>query len=201
MYTYYIAGFPIADELYHHGIKGQKWGIRRFQNEDRSLTPAGKERYGRGTTSSDSNENSNKGDTLRKAAKYAAIGVGTAAAAYGAYKLGTSDMAKEFLASQKIKAAMAKDASLLSMRKMESKDLDELLGRLRVEDEIRRKTYDALTSSADPKTNAIMNAGKKVIEAGLTGVASYAGYAILSKAFDRRQAANYIFPNPNKKGK
>ena len=26
-------------ELYHHGIKGQRWGIRRFQNEDGSLTP------------------------------------------------------------------------------------------------------------------------------------------------------------------
>lgn len=28
-------------EFYHHGIKGQKWGIRRFQNKDGSLTPAG----------------------------------------------------------------------------------------------------------------------------------------------------------------
>lgn len=32
-------------ELYHHGIKGQKWGIRRFQNEDGTLTDAGKARY------------------------------------------------------------------------------------------------------------------------------------------------------------
>lgn len=32
-------------ELYHHGIKGQRWGIRRYQNEDGTLTPAGKERY------------------------------------------------------------------------------------------------------------------------------------------------------------
>lgn len=31
-------------ELYHHGILGQKWGIRRFQNKDGSLTPAGKKR-------------------------------------------------------------------------------------------------------------------------------------------------------------
>ena len=33
-------------ELYHHGIKGQKWGVRRFQNKDGSLTPAGEKRYG-----------------------------------------------------------------------------------------------------------------------------------------------------------
>lgn len=32
-------------ELYHHGVKGQKWGVRRFQNKDGSLTPAGKKRY------------------------------------------------------------------------------------------------------------------------------------------------------------
>lgn len=32
--------------LAHFGIKGQKWGVRRFQNEDMSLTPAGRERYG-----------------------------------------------------------------------------------------------------------------------------------------------------------
>lgn len=32
--------------LEHHGIKGQKWGIRRFQNKDGSLTNAGRKRYG-----------------------------------------------------------------------------------------------------------------------------------------------------------
>ena len=33
-------------ELRHHGIKGQKWGVRRFQNKDGSLTADGKKRYG-----------------------------------------------------------------------------------------------------------------------------------------------------------
>lgn len=32
-------------ELYHHGVKGQKWGVRRYQYADGSLTPAGKKRY------------------------------------------------------------------------------------------------------------------------------------------------------------
>ena len=33
------------NELYHHGIKGQKWGVRRYQNEDGNLTSYGKKRY------------------------------------------------------------------------------------------------------------------------------------------------------------
>ena len=33
------------NELYHHGIKGMRWGVRRFQNKDGTLTSAGKKRY------------------------------------------------------------------------------------------------------------------------------------------------------------
>ena len=45
MAKYYRVNDLISqEELYHHGIKGQKWGVRRFQNKDGSLTPAGKKR-------------------------------------------------------------------------------------------------------------------------------------------------------------
>ena len=33
-----------SNELQHHGILGMKWGVRRYQNKDGSLTPAGKRR-------------------------------------------------------------------------------------------------------------------------------------------------------------
>lgn len=33
------------NELYHHGVKGMRWGVRRYQNKDGSLTSAGKKRY------------------------------------------------------------------------------------------------------------------------------------------------------------
>lgn len=47
MYSYgqYQIVMSGQNQLMHYGISGQKWGIRRFQNEDRSFTEAGKRRY------------------------------------------------------------------------------------------------------------------------------------------------------------
>lgn len=39
-------------ELYHWGVRGMKWGQRRYQNKDGSLTPAGKKRYQKNTGAS-----------------------------------------------------------------------------------------------------------------------------------------------------
>lgn len=44
------------EELYHYGIKGQKWGIRRYQNEDGSVTEVGKKRYSAGKLGSELNK-------------------------------------------------------------------------------------------------------------------------------------------------
>ena len=60
----YVAreGMYLDDTLAHHGIKKQRWGFRRWQNEDGSLTEAGKRRYGRV-------ENLNANRTLKDIAK------------------------------------------------------------------------------------------------------------------------------------
>lgn len=42
--------FTYSNELYHFGVQGQKWGVRRYQNEDGTLTAEGKEHYGRQLT-------------------------------------------------------------------------------------------------------------------------------------------------------
>ena len=61
-------------ELTHWGIKGMKWGRRRYQNKDGSLTPEGKKRYGDG----DGDESSESKDSYAEA-KAKAIKSGSAA--------------------------------------------------------------------------------------------------------------------------
>lgn len=45
MAVYYYQSRPRESQLYHHGIKGMKWGVRRFQNKEGSLTARGRKRY------------------------------------------------------------------------------------------------------------------------------------------------------------
>ena len=42
MNDYLAYRIKYSDELYHYGVKGQKWGIRRYQNEDGTLTDEGR---------------------------------------------------------------------------------------------------------------------------------------------------------------
>lgn len=58
--NWYYSGFPYSDELYHHGIKNQKWGERRYQNEDGSLTPLGRIHYGVGKARKAYNDAANR---------------------------------------------------------------------------------------------------------------------------------------------
>ena len=65
MYTYGRVRQP--PELCHYGIKGQKWGLRRFQLENGSYTPEGKERYRKSGSMSSGGDQSRKRTRHEKA--------------------------------------------------------------------------------------------------------------------------------------
>lgn len=58
-------GFLEQNYLSHHGILGMKWGVRRYQNSDGSLTSAGKSRYGVGEGRKKTVTNDSKGTYKR----------------------------------------------------------------------------------------------------------------------------------------
>lgn len=77
------------NSLYHYGIRGQKWGIRRYQNPDGSLTPEGRARYLNPDGSLNERGRRELGRQYLKDRKYAGRvaggALGTAAAAYHAH--------------------------------------------------------------------------------------------------------------------
>lgn len=88
--------------LVHHGIKGQRWGVRRYQNKDGTLTKAGKQH---------TQSEQNKSNTAKKVATGVAIGAGVGLAAAGvalAVKKGKSFVNKKSSQSFDILKEMTK---------------------------------------------------------------------------------------------
>ena len=73
-------GYFIDKELYHHGIKGQKWGVRRFQNYDGT-------RIKKSSDQTDSSKKKGLTDTQKKVLIGTGVTVGVLLTAYGGYKL------------------------------------------------------------------------------------------------------------------
>ena len=86
-------------ELYHHGVVGMHWGVRRYQNADGSLKPAGRKRYTEGGKKQLSDEErAARNAKIKSTAKKVAIGVGVtalvAAGTYAAVKYNKKTMAE-----------------------------------------------------------------------------------------------------------
>ena len=130
--------------LAHHGIKGQKWGVRRYQNEDGSYTDEGAKRRR-------SDNKPGMSDGAKKALKIGAVAAGTALAAIGAYKL--YQMTKPVTAFTAFD--MKKDFARIGVREIPGK-LKNVAGK--AGKELKKTTVSSLKSAGKAAASAALGA-------------------------------------------
>ncbi len=158
-----------GQELYHHGVKGQRWGIRRYQNEDGTLTPAGKERYSEENVSSNTKKKSN--------AKKIAIGAGIAALTISAVALYTYNPAvRNFVNTAASKAVSSMSKNVSAGKSYMTKAIKN------APSAAKKIAKDAVKGAKQGAIEGLKNAPKKVVKATVEGAAIIATTKILGSA-------------------
>ena len=156
-----------SDELSHHGILGQRWGIRRYQKKDGSLTPAGLKRYGSEANFKKIQRAEAKAQKESEKAKYRAKTEAEIAKINKKYKLNKPDEKKE---ETKAKEGSSKPKAK-SINEMTDDEIRARINRIQLENQLKSLTPAQQTKGqkfvkmvSDVTVPAIKNAAKEGLE-------------------------------------
>ena len=187
------------NELYHHGILGMKWGVRRYQNPDGSYTAAGRKRYDIGPA--EKATRSFKGNMHRVAAKVYDIN----AKAYKKSNKALSSMnAAERTKQLKLAEAADKakyEEAVARNKSKQDRKTEKAIKRTQKAIKSEKKDVDSYKKNYDELTRRF---GKANIDAQIAGIQTVSVAQIYSKGVDKtdygKRELNRIFDDMNSYG-
>ena len=184
------------DDLYHHGIKGQKWGVRRYQNKDGSYTAAGKKRLAKQEYNAE-----------RKAAK--AKYQSAKSEINGTDPERNKRIAKKVATAVIMTATVSAAAALYAKNPQAVNDVVSKMGKATVSslkngskkaiDAGKKYVNEAMRGMKDGFKEGAYEAPKKAVKVAMTGATLLAAKKLLDASVGKEESAKIFQANNNKK--
>ena len=164
--------------LLHYGIKGMKWGVRRYQNKDGTLTAAGKKHY---------NGDGNAGEEAEQV-EYAPKRTGKDASAYTDEELRARIQRMQM--EDQYRTLMGKTDIRVDDPNRELKLEKE---RLQLQKDVKQLRHDVYVGESFIK-DVMKDAGKKALTDATAKALGVGGHTLVEKGFHNPDLANIMFP-------
>lgn len=158
------------NQLQHAGIKGMRWGVRRYQNKDGSLTPEGKKRYG-----SDDGDSAASARLAKKQARANKKAIG-----------------KNLKSKEQDFAEKKKLYEVTNRGTLTNDDIKARIERIQLEKQLRELTEAEIRPGRTKAMKIVEEVGTKVAKTALTGAALYGLKTLASKTFNSRDFGDSI---------